>query len=68
MLLGQADDWEIPFEDIGELHLVGSGAQGTVFSGRLKGEIVAVKKVLDKKETEIRHLRRLDHPNIVKFR
>lgn len=62
------DDWEIPFEIITDLEWLGSGAQGAVFSGKLKGEMVAVKKVRDVKETEIKHLRKLDHENIVKFK
>lgn len=64
----QQDDWEIPFENISDLAWLGSGAQGAVFSGRLNNEIVAVKKVREQKETEIRHLRKLNHPNIVKFK
>lgn len=60
--------WEIPFEEILELEWVGSGAQGTVFSGQLHDEIVAVKKVRDLKETDIKHLRKLDHENIIKFK
>lgn len=63
-----ADDWEIPFEYISELHWLGSGAQGAVFSGKLKKEIVAVKKVREPRETDIRHLRKLNHPNIVQFK
>lgn len=62
------DDWEIPFEIITDLEWLGSGAQGAVFSGKLKGDMVAVKKVRDVKETEIKHLRKLDHENIVKFK
>uniref|UniRef100_A0A0A9XW76 Mitogen-activated protein kinase kinase kinase dlk-1 n=1 Tax=Lygus hesperus TaxID=30085 RepID=A0A0A9XW76_LYGHE len=62
------DDWEIPFESISDLEWLGSGAQGAVFSGRLKNEIVAVKKVREEKETDIKHLRRLNHPNIVQFK
>ncbi|XP_063698450.1 mitogen-activated protein kinase kinase kinase 13-B isoform X2 [Culicoides brevitarsis] len=62
------DDWEIPFEIITDLEWLGSGAQGAVFSGKLRGEMVAVKKVRDVKETEIKHLRKLDHENIVKFK
>lgn len=62
------DDWEIPFEIITDLEWLGSGAQGAVFSGKLKAEMVAVKKVRDVKETEIKHLRKLDHENIVKFK
>ncbi|KAL1457206.1 hypothetical protein WDU94_001861 [Cyamophila willieti] len=62
------DEWEIPFESISELQWLGSGAQGAVFSGKLKGETVAVKKVREQKETDIRHLRKLNHPNIVKFK
>lgn len=64
----QRDQWEIPFEEILELEWVGSGAQGTVFSGKLHDEIVAVKKVRDLKETDIKHLRKLDHENIIKFK
>jgi mitogen-activated protein kinase kinase kinase 13 len=36
------DNWEIPFETISDLQWLGSGAQGAVFRGRLKNEIVAV--------------------------
>lgn len=62
------DEWEIPFEHITNLEWLGSGAQGTVFSGYLRNEIVAVKKVRDIKETDIKHLRKLDHDNIIKFK
>ncbi|XP_048515240.1 mitogen-activated protein kinase kinase kinase 12 isoform X1 [Athalia rosae] len=64
----QTDDWEIPFESISELQWLGSGAQGAVFRGKLTGEVVAVKKVREPRETDIRHLRKLNHPNIVKFK
>uniref|UniRef100_A0A8C6Q4E4 mitogen-activated protein kinase kinase kinase n=1 Tax=Nothobranchius furzeri TaxID=105023 RepID=A0A8C6Q4E4_NOTFU len=60
--------WEIPFEEISDLQWVGSGAQGAVFLGRLHGDEVAVKKVRDIKETEIKHLRKLKHPNIITFK
>ncbi|KAL5006161.1 hypothetical protein ScPMuIL_017319 [Solemya velum] len=66
--LKQQDDWEIPFENITDLQWLGSGAQGAVFLGKLCGEDVAVKKVRDVKETDIRNLRRLNHPNIISFR
>ena len=62
------EEWNIPFEEISELRWLGSGAQGAVFSGRLRGVLVAVKKVRDQKETEINHLRKLRHPNIVRFK
>ena len=35
---------------------------------RYLGETVAVKKVKEERETDIRHLRKLNHPNIVQFR
>ena len=63
-----ADDWEIPFENISDLQWLGSGSQGAVFLGRLGQEQVAVKKVRDVKETDIRHLRKLNHPNIISFK
>lgn len=53
---------------ISDIEWLGSGAQGAVFSGKLYNEIVAVKKVKDVRETDIRHLRKLNHENIVKFR
>jgi mitogen-activated protein kinase kinase kinase 13 len=62
------EEWEIPFTAITELEWLGSGAQGAVFSGKLRNEIVAVKKVREVKETDIKHLRKLDHDNIVKFK
>ncbi|XP_071442787.1 mitogen-activated protein kinase kinase kinase 13 isoform X2 [Hetaerina americana] len=62
------DDWEIPFETISDLQWLGSGAQGAVFSGKLNNVVVAVKKVREQKETDIRHLRKLNHPNIVQFK
>ncbi|KAK5618170.1 hypothetical protein CRENBAI_021231 [Crenichthys baileyi] len=64
----QEASWEVPFEDISDLQWVGSGAQGAVFLGKLHGEEVAVKKVRDIKETEIKHLRKLKHPNIITFK
>lgn len=64
----RTEDWEIPFESISDLEWLGSGAQGAVFSGKLKNETVAVKKVRDVKETDIKHLRKLDHENIIKFK
>lgn len=67
-LIFTEDNWEIVFETISDLQWLGSGAQGAVFRGRLKNEIVAVKKVRDQKETDIKHLRKLNHPNIVQFK
>jgi len=64
----ERDDWEIPFENINDLQWLGSGAQGAVFSGKLMGELVAVKKVKEEFETDIKNLSKLNHPNIVKFR
>ncbi|XP_006629432.2 mitogen-activated protein kinase kinase kinase 12 isoform X1 [Lepisosteus oculatus] len=64
----QEDLWEVPFEEISDLQWVGSGAQGAVFLGKFHGEEVAVKKVRDIKETDIKHLRKLKHPNIITFK
>jgi predicted Ser/Thr protein kinase len=51
-----SDDWEIPFENITDLQWLGSGAQGAVFLGKLNGEEVAVKKVRDVHETDMKGL------------
>lgn len=64
----QTDDWEISFDSITDMGWIGSGAQGAVFRGKLHNELVAVKKVREVKETDIKHLRKLDHENIVKFK
>uniref|UniRef100_A0A8C4GQZ5 mitogen-activated protein kinase kinase kinase n=1 Tax=Dicentrarchus labrax TaxID=13489 RepID=A0A8C4GQZ5_DICLA len=68
LLPAQTESWEVPFEEISDLQWVGSGAQGAVFLGKFHGEDVAVKKVRDIKETEIKHLRKLKHPNIITFK
>ncbi|XP_030633703.1 mitogen-activated protein kinase kinase kinase 12-like [Chanos chanos] len=62
------EEWEVPFEEISDLQWVGSGAQGAVFLGKFHGEEVAVKKVRNIKETDIKHLRKLKHPNIITFK
>lgn len=62
------DDWEVPFAELSESLYLGSGAQGIVFRSQLKGEIVAVKQLREKTETNIKHLRKLNHDNIVRFR
>ena len=62
------DNWEVPFESISDLQWLGSGAQGAVFVGQLDNEPVAVKKVKDEDETNIHHLRKLNHPNIIQFK
>jgi len=67
-VLALPDNWEIPFEQISNLQWLGSGAQGAVFHGQLNDEQVAVKKVRNANETDILHLRKLGHPNIIKFK
>lgn len=67
-MLKFSGSWEIPFEEISDLSWLGSGAQGAVFLGRLNDEQVAVKKVRNASETDILHLRKLSHPNIIKFK
>ncbi|GBM41178.1 Mitogen-activated protein kinase kinase kinase 12 [Araneus ventricosus] len=62
------DNWEIPFDDIKDLQFLGSGAQGAVFCGCLNGELVAVKKVREKSETDVKHLKKLSHCNVVSFK
>ena len=63
-----ASVWVISLEEISGLRWLGSGSQGAVFWGMYGREEVAVKKVAHKKDTDINHLKKLDHPNIIKFR
>ena len=64
----EKDPWLIAFNELTEIRLIGSGAQGAVFLGHFRNEEVAIKKVKNERDTDIRHLRHFDHKNIVKFR
>ena len=61
------EEFDVPFEELKNLQWLGSGAQGCVFKGTFKSEEVAIKKVKSKEEANIKHLKRLNHPNLVKF-
>ncbi|CAF0895312.1 unnamed protein product [Adineta ricciae] len=68
-LVKTSDDWEIPIDSImNDLHFIGTGMEGSVFHGKLNGQDVACKRVKNKEETNIKHLKKLDHNNVVKFR
>lgn len=59
--------FEIPFDSIRNLEWISSGSQGVVFKGYYKNQLVAVKKVREKSETEIKHLKKLKHKNVINF-
>jgi hypothetical protein len=63
------DDWEIPIDKIiNDLELIGSGIEGSVFRGKLNNQVIACKCVKTKEETNIKHLKKLNHINVIKFR
>ncbi|CAF2333350.1 unnamed protein product [Rotaria sp. Silwood2] len=63
------DDWEIPIDRImNDLVLIGTGIEGTVYLGKLGGQNVACKRVKSEEETNIKHLKKLNHINVIKFR
>ena len=62
------DEFEIPFEDLKDLEFIDSGGQGAVYRAAHQGILVAVKKVKNPKEIEIKHLLKLKHENIIEFR
>lgn len=65
----EEDDREIDYDEIKDsLRFIGSGGQGAVYVGVHRGAPVAVKKVKEARDTDIAHLMRLKHPNIVQFR
>lgn len=69
LLEKKKENWEVPFADIRELEFIGSGSQGAVFVGEYLGEKIAVKKVKDVVHCEeAKHLRKLNHPNVVRFK
>lgn len=65
---GNGELVNIPFDQLKNLQWLGSGAQGCVFKGLLNNEEVAIKKVKSKEEANVKHLMRLNHPNLVKFK
>ena len=64
-LLKYTTSWKCHSKD---LQFIDSGGQGAVYRAEHQGRIVAVKKVKDPKEIEIKHLLKLKHENIVEFR
>ncbi|CAF1055426.1 unnamed protein product [Adineta steineri] len=63
------DGWQIPIDSImNDLVLIGSGMEGSVYLGKLNGQNVACKRVKTEDETNIKHLRKLNHNNVIKFR
>lgn len=65
--LSKQSNWEIAFDSIRNLEWISSGSQGVVFKGYLNNRLVAVKKVREKSETEIKHLKKLKHKNVINF-
>ena len=61
------DDWVVPFGLIHNQEFITSGAEGSVFRAKLNSQTIAVKRVKNKAETEIKHLKQLKHHNIVRF-
>ena len=65
------DNWEIDrneIEDIDDVRsVIARGSQGVVYLGRFRkiNKLVAVKFIKEKNETEIKHLKKLQHPNII---
>ncbi|CAF0756592.1 unnamed protein product [Adineta ricciae] len=63
------EDWIIPIDSImNDLVLIGTGIEGNVYRGKLNGQDVACKRVKSEEETNIKHLKKLNHNNIIRFR
>ncbi|CAF2634809.1 unnamed protein product [Rotaria sp. Silwood2] len=68
-LIKSNDDWEIRIDNIvNDFKLIGVGIEGSVFHGKLNGQDIACKRVKSKEETNIKHLKKLNHINVIKFR
>lgn len=63
------DEWVIPIDNImNDLKFLGTGIEGRVYLGKLRGQNIACKQVKTEEETNIKHLRKLNHVNVIKFR
>lgn len=64
------DEWEIPFDRIrmSDSDFQRCGSEGEVFYARLSNQPVAVKRVKDAALAKVKHLRELNHKNIIKFK
>lgn len=60
-------NWVVSYNSLVDLEYITSGAEGLVFKAQLNGETIAVKKVKNKEETEIQHLKTMKHHNIIRF-
>lgn len=64
-----SDDWEISLDPIANnFELIGAGIEGSVFHGQFNGQDIACKRVKTKDETNIKHLKKLNHENVIRFR
>lgn len=78
---GESEDacsWEINEADLELINQIGEGTTATVFMGKLRGKIVAVKEIralqdefdgatVQSVQRELRVLSRVNHPNILRF-
>lgn len=59
--------WEFSIQDVKIGKYLASGGEGKVHEAKFQGELVAVKIVKKAEQTDIEHLRRLCHPNVIRF-
>ena len=63
------DDWSINIDDIiVDLETIGTGNEGCVYRCKLRGQNFACKRVKSEEHTRIKHLKKLNHTNVMKFR
>lgn len=60
------DDWEIPFSRVSIHNFQGCGSQGSVYYGKLDDRPIAIKRLHNESLDNLKHLRILNHQNIVK--
>ena len=72
--MGLSPRWRIPFGELAFSDTLGKGGFGVVYKGRYAAKDVAIKRMLQGNhdfnkylERELLSLRRIDHPNVVKF-
>ena len=69
-------NWRVPRNEVKKTRIIGRGAWGLVYEGKVKGQLVAIKEphkdilckeTVDRVKREIKIMAHVQHPNLVRF-